>query len=145
MIKHILLIGSLMVSGIVSAEDDDGWFVIVVDPEAHTSLLNLSKINIIDSEKKILDIWVKRVLNTNGKSATELSTDSWYSPSWYILNNYHFDCFNSRAKLLQTIVSDKGEELSNEKPTYPTIVYPRSTNGIIMEVVCNNSFPKTTN
>lgn len=135
MIKHILLISSLLVSGVVCAERPDTWTEILTDSNKSKTYVNGSRMKVVDgSSEKEVEVWMKVVSLVNS------GTDKKGS---FVLVKQRIRCTDLYYKFLQ-IVSYSKDKYVIGKYSYNDDKYqeslPDSINELVLTMVCNAAF-----
>jgi hypothetical protein len=135
MIKHILLISSLLITGIASANPPDEWMDVTGAAYSRMAV-NPSRMKIIDPNKKIIEMWQK--------ATYLLAIKDIYKPGDYTLTKQQVDCINFKHKMLSlTLYSGVNLPESNSiaKPKWEDTV-PNTLQAVVEKEVCDYFFPK---
>lgn len=139
MIKSLLLIGCLLVSGIVCAKDE--W-IKAGETTNSAFYLNPTRIAIINESSQILELWAKSVtkndyVGNNGSKAKKGN---------YGLYKKQYDCLLNRYKNIYGALYEKGHQpqtYAMPNPQWEEVV-PESIDELIFRAVCATKFPATT-
>lgn len=137
MLKHLLLISSLLVSSITSAEYEDKWLKISSSDDT-IFFLNPTRILVTDNSMQIVDAWTKGVF----KKTSKLGNDIYLKGDYYLTKD-QYGCVSRTSRMVSSVAYAKGK---NPK-TYTLRgeweeVIPESISESLFNEVCSFKFPK---
>jgi len=140
MIKHMVLIASLLASGSVFAQANDGWGDWVAKSTLGLFYLRTDRFKVVDDNQKIAEYWMKIVV-TNSNNGTKLKKDM------FMVAKYQVNCSEKKTLLLASTEYNKNGSLFRDTETYdPTawedMIPSTADEGLAIEV-CDTLFPKS--
>lgn len=136
MIKYILLVSSLLMSGIACAAEDK-W-IYAGGNSISTKLINPSRIKVINRESQIVEFWNKTVYK---KPANGM-----FKTGDIIFAKKQVDCLNKKDKILTVTLLSGEETPQTEDNPYVSWsdVVPESVAEEILKTICNPIFNTST-
>lgn len=139
MIKHVLLICSLMVSGVASSEVIDKW--VNVSGEGNPEIfVNPSRMRVIDKSNQIIDIWEKIVF-----IRPETIANIKHDKNDYYLLNKKYRCLDRQGKKIMIAFYQSDKLISRTDTSDETwkIVIPDSIEEEVLIKVCKYLITQT--
>jgi len=138
MIKLVVLIVSLLISGTAFALDKEEWMYIA-SSNYTDNFVNTKRILVIDRDSQTIEVWRKEVMTGLKKGDLSKVGD-------YMISKEEYQCINQRSKMVRILAYKKsgeseGQEFANKYADWIDVV-PGSVGESNLSAVCNYIFPK---